>query len=285
MTVSVVTDSTCDIPRELREQLRIDVIPLTITFGSEAYRDGVDIGADEFYERLAGSRVMPTTSQPPPAIFRYAYDHLASRGDVVSVHLSHKFSGTVNNARTAAAEVAPDRISVVDTGSASMGMGLCVLAAARAAQAGASRAEVVAAAESTARRVHVAVAFETLDFLRRGGRIGRAQAFVGGLLRLKPILTVEDGEASPLTRVRSHEKALDELFALVVKHAPLTDAVVLHTTTPDDAERLARRVHEAAPDARMVVGRFGPVLGVHGGPGMLGIAVVSAEEEARAGGE
>ena len=278
MTVSVVTDSTCDIPRQLREELRIDVIPLTISFGTEAYRDGVDLDADEFYERLASSRVLPTTSQPPPAIFRYAYEHLASHGEVVSVHLSHKFSGTVNTARSAAAEVAPDRISVVDTGSASMGMGLCAIAAARAARAGASRAEVVAAAESTARRVHVAVAFETLDFLRRGGRIGRAQAFVGGLLRLKPILTVQDGEAHPLTRVRSHEKALDELFAVIARFGPVTDAVVLHTTTPDDAERLAARVREASPDARMVVGRFGPVLGVHGGPGMLGIAVVSSEE-------
>lgn len=280
MTVSVVTDSTSDIPRDLREELKIDVIPLTVSFGGEAYRDGVDLGADEFYERLATAKVLPTTSQPPPAIFRYAYEHLASRGDVVSVHLSHKFSGTVQTARSAAAEVAPDRISVVDTGSASMGMGLCVIAAARVAATGGSREEVVAEAESAARRVHVAVAFETLDFLRRGGRIGRAQAFVGGLLRLKPILTVQDGEAHPLTRVRSHEKALDELAAVPERFGPVTDIVILHTTTPDDAGRLGERVHEAHPGARLIVGRFGPVLGVHGGPGMLGIAVLSSEERA-----
>lgn len=273
----VVTDSTSDIPRETAEELRIDVVPLTVAFGSEQYRDGIDLSADEFYARLAQSKVLPTTSQPPPALFRYAYEHLASRGDVVSVHLSHKFSGTVNTARAAAAEVAPARISVVDSGSASMGMGLCVLAAARAAAEGKSREECVAAAESTARRVHVAVAFETLDFLRRGGRIGRAQAFVGGLLRLKPILTVRDGEAHPLTRVRSRGKALDELIALATRFERVSDIAILHTTTPDDAGQLAERARDARPDARLMTGRFGPVLGVHGGPGMIGIAVVEQE--------
>ncbi|MBF6599897.1 MAG: DegV family protein [Dehalococcoidia bacterium] len=273
----VVTDSTSDIPRETVEELRIDVVPLTVAFGSEQYRDGIDLNADEFYARLGQSKVLPTTSQPPPALFRYAYGHLASRGDVVSVHLSHKFSGTVNTARAAAAEVAPERISVVDSGSASMGMGLCVLAAARAAAEGKSRDECVAAAESTARRVHVAVAFETLDFLRRGGRIGRAQAFVGGLLRLKPILTVQEGEAHPLTRVRSRGKALDELVALATRFERVSEIAILHTTTPDDAAQLAERAQEARPDARLMTGRFGPVLGVHGGPGMLGIAVVEQQ--------
>lgn len=277
MTVSIVTDSTADIPRALADELKIDVIPLTIAFGTEQYRDGIDLTADEFYERLPHAKVLPTTSQPPPALFRYAYEHLASRGDVVSVHLSHKFSGTVDTARSAATEVSAERISVVDSGSASMGLGLCVIAAARAARDGKSREECVRAAESASQRVHVAVAFETLDFLRRGGRIGRAQAFVGGLLRLKPILTVEDGEATPMARVRSRGKALDELLALATKFERVSDIVVLHTTTPEDAAQLAERAHAARPEARMLSGRFGPVLGVHGGPGMLGIAVVNED--------
>ncbi len=278
MTVSVVTDSTSDIPSELRAELKIDVVPLTISFGGEAYRDGIDLTADEFYHRLASAKALPATSQPPPALFRYAYEHLVSRGDVVSVHLSHKLSGTVNTARHAAAEVAPARISVVDSGSVSLGLGLCVVAAARAAHAGASKEECVAAAQATARRLHVAVAFETLEFLRRGGRIGRAQAFVGGLLRLKPILTVRDGEVQPLTRVRSRAKALDELFSLVARFERVTDIAVLHTTTPEDAAQLAGRARAAKPDARMLLGRFGPALGVHGGPGMVGIAVVTEDE-------
>jgi DegV family protein with EDD domain len=276
MTVHIVTDSTSDIPRELAEELNITVVPLTISFGSQSFRDGMDLTADEFYERLATVKDLPQTSQPPPALFQHAYEHLVTQGEVVSIHLSHKFSGTVQSARTVAAEVAPDKITVVDSGSASMGLGLCVIAAARAARAGASRAECAAAAESVAAKLDIAVAFETLEYLRRGGRIGRARAFLGGLLRLKPILTVKDGEAFPVTRARSRAKAIEELFALCKRHEHLTDIVVLHTTTPDDAAALADRAREAVPGAKVYLGRFGPVLGVHGGPGMLGICVATS---------
>jgi len=275
--VRIVTDSTSDISAALADELRITVVPLTISFGAEAYRDGVDLKADDFYARLPLAKELPKTSQPPPALFQHAYEHLTSLGDVVSVHLSHKFSGTVETARTVAGQVAPDRISVVDSGSASMGLGLCAMAAARAAQRGASREECAGAAASVARRLDVAVAFETLEYLRRGGRIGRAQAFVGGLLHLKPILTVRDGEAFPVTRCRSRAKAIEELFALAQKHRGASEAAILHTTTPDDAEQLAARVRAALPEATVHLGRFGPVLGVHGGPGMLGIALVGEE--------
>jgi DegV family protein with EDD domain len=210
-------------------------------------------------------------------LFTYTYEHLVTQGDVVSVHLSHKFSGTVESARAAAAQVAPEKITVVDSGSASMGLGLCAIAAARAARSGADRAECAAAAESVAKRLDIAVAFETLDYLRRGGRIGRARAFLGALLHLKPILTVRDGEAFPVTRSRSRAKAIEELFALVTRNERVSDIVVLHTTTPEDARALAARAREAVPSATVYLGRFGPVLGVHGGPGMLGIAVVKGD--------
>jgi DegV family protein with EDD domain len=276
LTVHIVTDSTSDIPRELVEELRITVVPLTITFGTESFRDGLDLTADEFYARLQESKHLPTTSQPPPSLFEYEYQHLASQGDVVSVHISNKFSGTVETARGAARSVAPDRISIVDTGSASMGLGMCVLAAARAAQRGASREECARAAESAAERLRIAVAFETLEYLRRGGRIGRATAFLGGLLHLKPILTVKDGETHPVTRVRSRAKAIDALYQLCAE-GDVTEVAVLHTTTPVDAETLVERVRQAAPGALVHTGRFGPVLGVHGGPGMLGLAAVARE--------
>ena len=274
MPVRIVTDSTCDLPREVIDDLKISVVPLTISFGDESFRDGVDLDADVFYARLQSEKDLPKTSQPPPALFEHAYRHLTSQGDVVSVHLSHKFSGTVTTARSVAEQVAPDRISVVDSGSVSLGLGLCVLAAARCAQGDGSREECVVAAESVASRLHVAVAFETLEYLRRGGRIGRARAFLGSLLRLKPILTVQDGEAAPLTRARSRAKAIDELAAMCAKYAPVTDIAICSTTTPDDAAALAQRVRAAVPAAAVMLGRFGPVLGVHGGPGMLGIAVV-----------
>lgn len=272
--VHVVTDSTSDIPRDVAEELGITVIPLTIQWGEQSFRDGIDIGADEFYARLASTKDLPRTSQPPPALFEHAYQHLITQGDVVSVHLSHKFSGTVEAARRVAAEIAPDRIAVVDTGSVSMGLGMCVLAAARAASDGASLQECEDVAHSVAQRVHVAVAFETLEYLRRGGRIGRASAFLGGLLRLKPVLTVKDGEAFPVTRARSRQKAIDELCALVTKYERVTDVAIAHTTTPDEAAALADRIRALAPEATLHEVRFGPVLGTHGGPGMLGVAVV-----------
>lgn len=277
MPVYVVTDSTCDIPRDLVDQYGITVVPLSIAFGDESFRDGIDLPADEFYARLQSTKALPTTSQPPPALFQHAYEHLISRGEVVSIHLSHKFSGTIETARTVAAEMAPDKITVVDSGFVSMALGLCVIAAAKKAQAGGTRAECAAAAESVARRLKLLVAFESLEYLRRGGRIGRASAFVGGLLKLKPVLTVKDGEAHPVARVRSRQKALDELLALAITNDRIDEAVVLHTTTPDDAEGLAARVRASCPGVPILVGRFGPVLGVHGGPGMLGLAVVESE--------
>ena len=131
MPVYVVTDSTCDIPRDLVDQYGITVVPLSIAFGDESFRDGIDLPADEFYARLQSTKALPTTSQPPPALFQHAYQHLISRGEVVSIHLSHKFSGTIETARAAAAEIAPDKITVVDSGFVSMALGLCVIAAAK----------------------------------------------------------------------------------------------------------------------------------------------------------
>lgn len=274
--VHIVTDSTADIPRDVIDTYGITVIPLTITFGAESFRDGQDLTSDEFYARLQSTKQLPQTSQPPPALFQHAFEHLTSRGEVVSVHLSHKFSGTIEAARAVARDVAPGKITVVDSGLTSMALGLCVIAAAKRARDGGSRQDCAAAAEDVARRIKLLVTFETLEYLRRGGRIGRASAFVGGLLKLKPILTVKDGEAHPVARVRSRQKALDQLFDLAMETRRIDDAVVLHTTTPDEAEALAQRVRAACPGVPLIVGRFGPALGVHGGPGMIGLAIVES---------
>jgi DegV family protein with EDD domain len=159
-----------------------------------------------------------------------------------------------------------------------MGLGFQVIAAARAAQAGASMEEVAAAARSVGRRHHLLALLETLEYLRRGGRIGRAQAFLGSILNLKPLLTIRDGIVHPVARVRTRARALEELLRHSLAYSDLEDVAVIHGTTPEDAEMLAQRVRERLPQVPIHVGRLGPVLGVHGGPGIIGMVVIEAEK-------
>jgi DegV family protein with EDD domain len=161
-----------------------------------------------------------------------------------------------------------------------MTMGFAVVAAARAARGGADLETCASIARSVLRRQRLAVALDTLEYLRRGGRIGRAQAFVGGLLRLKPILTIRNGEAYPLARVRTRRRALDEMLRICLEDAVIEEAVVMHSTTPEDARYVAEEVAKRCPGAPVRIGRIGPVIGVHGGPGLIGLAVVIADQQA-----
>ncbi|NUQ56762.1 MAG: DegV family EDD domain-containing protein, partial [Dehalococcoidia bacterium] len=197
MAVQIVTDSTCDLPREIVEEYGITVVPLTVFFGEEALLDGVEIGADAFYERLGTSHDLPRTSQPSAERFRQVYEGLAGEtSEIVSIHLSSKLSGTLNSASVARDQVAHGglHIELIDSYTVSLGLGLVVLEAAAAARTGASLENVVAAARRAMDRVMVYVAVDTLDYLRRGGRIGRASSFLGSVLSIKPIVGIEDGE-------------------------------------------------------------------------------------------
>ncbi|MCH8994920.1 MAG: DegV family protein [Chloroflexi bacterium] len=280
--VRVVTDSTADLPRETVEELAITVVPLQITFGEESFRDGVDLTNEEFFRRLPDAADLPQTSQPSVGEFQQAYEALLTQTDrILSIHLSSHFSGTVATARQAAhalAERGP--IEVIDSDTVSMPMGLAVIAAASAALEGADLPTCAEAARSVLRRERLAIAFDTLEYLRRGGRIGRAEAFLGGLLRLKPILTIRDGEAFPLTRVRTRAKALQEVLRICLEDGPPIEAAVMHATTPEDARLLVDELLQRHPDVKVQTGRFGPALGVHGGPGLIGLVVVLAEQRA-----
>ncbi len=280
--VRIVTDSTADIPAELIADLGITVIPLQIIFGSETFRDGVDLTAEQFFERLPQEKELPTTSQPSVGEFQQAYEALAEETDrVLSIHLSEKFSGTINSARQAASTLAERcEIEVVDSGTVSMAMGFAVMAAARAAQSGADLDTCTRIARSTLGRQRLAVALDTLEYLRRGGRIGRAAGFLGSLLRLKPILTIRDGQAFPLSRVRTRKKALDELLRVCLEPGDITEAIVMYTTDPTDATYLTDTIRQRYPDIPIHEGRIGPVIGVHAGPGLIGLAVVLAEQPA-----
>lgn len=280
MTVRVVTDSTADLPPEVAQELGITVVPLLVLFGDEVYRDGVDLSNEEFFQRLATSPVLPTTSQPSVGAFEETYRRLAAETkEIVSIHVSARVSGTCESALQASNSLgASPRIEIVDSQSTSMGLGFPVMAAAGAARAGASLEEVSAVARSVGRRHLLLALLETLEYLRRGGRIGRAQAFLGSVLNLKPILTLREGEVHPVARVRTRARALDQMFRYGMSHGDIEQVAVIHGTTPEDAEMLARRVRERLPDVPIHVGRLGPVLGVHGGPGSIGMVVIEAEK-------
>jgi DegV family protein with EDD domain len=280
VTICVVTDSTADLPPEVVRELGITVVPLLVLFGDEVYRDGVDLSSEEFFRRLTTSPVLPTTSQPSVGDLQEAYRKLAAATDeIVSIHISAGISGTCDSALQAANSLGGSpRVEVVDSQSTSMGLGYQVIAAARAAQGGASMEEVAAVARSVGRRHHLLALLETLGYLRRGGRIGRAQAFLGSILNLKPILTLRDGVVHPVARVRTRARALEQLIRHSLSHGDLEDVAIMHGTTPEDAEMLAQRVREQLPGVPIHVGRLGPVLGVHGGPGIIGTVVVEAQK-------
>jgi DegV family protein with EDD domain len=281
--VAVVTDSTADIPPEVVQELGITVVPLQVIFGEESFRDRIDLTSEEFFQRLKATKELPRTSQPSTGEFIAAYEQLARTTDrILSIHVSARFSGTVQTARRAAQElIGRARVEVVDSENVSMAMGFAVIAAAEAARGGSDLEACAEAARAVLRRVRVAIALDTLEYLRRGGRIGRAQAFLGGLLNVKPILTIKNGEAHPLARVRTRRKALDELLRLSLDQGAITQAAVMHADSPDDARALAEEIGRRFPDVPVITGEIGPVLAVHGGPGLVGIAVVLAEAPPR----
>ena len=285
--VRIVTDSTSDLPQEVVRELQITVVPLQVLFGKESYRDGVDLTSEEFFRRLEESADLPSTSQPSVGDLQQAYEQLSTETDqILSIHLSSGFSGTAQTARLAAESLAGRcLIEVIDSRTVSMGLGFAVIAAARAARDGSDLQACAQAASSVLGRLRIAIALDTLEYLRRGGRIGRAQAFLGSLLRLKPILTIRDGEAYPLTRVRSRRKALQEMLRICFDEGDVVEAAVMYTTTPDDARFLTDEVMQRAPAVRVHSGRMGPVIGVHGGPGTIGLAVVLAAEPINGGSE
>lgn len=276
MTVRVVTDSTADLPPEIVAEHGITVLPLNVLWGEEQLRDGVDITAERFFRRLVREDVLPTTSQPSPSAFRDAYERLRDEGadEIISIHLPERLSGTIESARQGAAGLEGVRVEIVDSGQVSMALGLLVLLAAETAAAGRSLDEVCAATADAMRRTHLFAGFDTLEYLRRGGRIGRAQEVMGGLLKVKPIITFEDGEVTPIGRVRTRSKMIEWLVDKAADIRPVERFAVVHATTPEDLDYLVERLHGLQPHAPILASRLGPVVGTHGGPGVLGFAAI-----------
>jgi DegV family protein with EDD domain len=277
--VAIVTDSTADLTPELIEEFGVTIVPLQVIFGNEAYREGVNITTEEFYERLVKSRPLPTTSAPAVGDFQEVYERLLKEVDsIVSIHIGAKLSATLQAAETARQSLAkPERVELVDSQATSMAMGFAITEAGEAVHAGAKLAEVKAAAERAVERTHVLFMVDTLEYLRRGGRIGRARAYLGALLSVKPILSLRDGEVYPEERVRTRARGLERIIQSMVKHQNVKRAAVGHSTTPDEAESIRERMEMAFPNVKVHLIRFGPVLGTHAGPGIVGVGVMEGE--------
>lgn len=273
MAVKIVTDGSADLPAQLAEELGITVVPLYVRFGNEVYRDQIDISTNEFYQRLQHDPIHPSTTQPSPQDFVNAYQKLASEADgIVSIHISAKLSGTCNSALQGKELIKKEcPIEVIDSQIVTMGLGMISIAAAKVANAGGSMQEVVDVVKQMIPRIHLLFTLDTLKYLAKGGRIGKAKALLGSILNVKPILAIKEGEVVPAGQVRSRSKGIDRLFDFVQSASNIQDLAIIYNTTPDEAQTLAERIASIFAKEKIMIARLGPALGVHAGPGALAI--------------
>jgi DegV family protein with EDD domain len=276
MTVKVVTDSVADLPSEVVRELDITVIPILVRWGEEVYRDGIDLTAEQFYDRLKHSKIPPVTSVPSPGTFAETYDKLAEEtNEILAIILSSKLSGTYNVALQSMGLVKGKcRVEVIDSGLATMAEGFIVMKAAKAAQAGASLDEVIEVTRKAIPRIDFLCTFDTLEYLRRGGRIGKAQAFLGSILKVNPLITLRDGVVEPVGRTRSRAKAIDRLCEFAMSYSHIEEMAVEDTACPGEAEALVKRLSAKFPEERIYRSKMTPAIGTHTGPGLLLVAML-----------
>ena len=276
MTVRIVTDSVADIPADVIAELGITIIPILVRFGEETFRDGIDITNDQFYERLVNSKIPPTTAVPSLDMFARTYARLAEDTDeILVIMLSSKLTGVYNAALQSASLVEGGcRIEVLDSLSAVMAQGFAVMRAAQAAKEGASLDEIIKVVHQNLPRADMLAAFDTLEYLRRGGRIGAATALLGSLLKVNPLITLKDGLVKPAGRARSRAKAIDHLYEFAANYSHIEELAVEEAACPGDADLLVKRLGAIFPEERIYRTRTTPVIGTHTGPGLLVVAVL-----------
>ena len=279
MTVKIVTDSTADIPKSMVQELGIEVVPLKVRFGEEEFLDGVDLTPDEFYQRLASSATLPVTSQPSVGEFVEVYRRIAEESDgIVSIHVSSVLSGTIQ-AATQAKEQANLQcpLEVVDSYQASMGLGMVVLAAARRAVDGGDFESVAQTARDTVGKCECFALLDTLEYLEKGGRIGKARAFMATLLKIKPMIILKEGIVHELAKERTRKRAIARLGTLTRDFAPIEELAVMYSGESASAAALAEELRDLLPEGREpILTQFGPVIGTYTGPDALGIGLLRA---------
>jgi DegV family protein with EDD domain len=276
MAVKIVTDSLADVPAEVARELGISVVPLIVHFGAQTFRDGVDLTAEQFYDKLVQSKIFPTTTVPSPSVFVSTYDKLAEETDEIAViTFSRKLGASYNTAMEAKGLMKQGcRVEVVDSEWAVMAQGLIVIAAAKAAQGGASLDKVVSLTRGNIRRADVRMVFNTLEYLSRGGRIGKAHTFLSSVLRVNPVLGIRDGEVYPFAREHSRTKAIDYLYHFVASFSHVERMAVEDATTPGEADELAKQLGSKFPKVPIYRAKVGPVVGAHVGPRVLAVSVL-----------
>jgi DegV family protein with EDD domain len=276
--IKIVSDSTCYLSPDVIKKFEIGVIPLNVHFGEDrVFQEEIDLTIDEFYTMLAEAAELPTTSQPSPGQFRDVFARLTQAGhEIICIVLSSKLSGTYQSALDASHMVPDAKITIIDSLSTAAPLGLMVITAAEMAAEGHSVDEIVNRIEQMKRDMRVYFVVDTLEYLQKGGRIGAAAALVGTLLKVKPILILDEGVVKPLDKVRTKRKAINRLLAELESHlAPgqPVQAIAMHAQVPDEAQQLASEMRKRFNCTRAVFGEVGPVVGTHTGPGLLGAAI------------
>lgn len=280
MSIRIVTDSTCDLPQALIEKHHITVIPLYVNAEGKTYRDVIDLSRDEFYRRLPGFKPAATTAAAGPEVFRQAYEKLAAEGatEILSIHISIQLSAVVDIARQAAKETTVIPVTVVDSQQLSLGTGFEVLRAAQAAEDGRSMAEILTILEDQIERTHTFAALDTLEFLRRSGRMNFAISFLGTLLHIKPFLKMHRGSPTA-ERIRTRTKAMKHLMELLQEAAPIERAGLVHSQTPDKVENFLSEARHLLPEGEIIKSVLNPALGTHLGPGVIGFSCITKKKE------
>jgi DegV family protein with EDD domain len=275
MNIQVVTDSTADMPEGTAAELGIRVVPIYLRFGEKTYRDGVEITKDDFYTMLASSPFHPASSQPNPEDFTGVFrEYCENIGGIVSIHISSKISGTFNSANIAKKTLNSQcPIEIIDSGLNSGGLGLVVTAAAKAAQAGGTMAEVVNEANKAVKEVRMFGMFETMKYLARSGRVNKTIAVASSVLHVMPLLTFHEGEIVRSGLVRALSKGMDRIYDFVKNNSPIKELTVVHSQVIDQAIELKKRLSEFISEEKISIAELGAGLGVHGGPGVLLAAI------------
>lgn len=276
-SIAVITDSTADLQPALQERYRLGMVPLIVNWDGQTFRDKLDLTTADFYQRLRTSKTLPKTGAPSLLAFETAFrEQLEKHDGVISINLAAKLSATYAVACKAAESVDPMRIAVVDSGSVSVGLGWLAEMAATLAQQGLALAEIVERIEEARGRLRILALVETLEFLKRGGRIGRAAALAGTLLSVKPILSIRDGEVAPVERVRTINGALRRIVELTVAFGSIERLGVVDGDSEGNASEVVRQLQAHYPNQTIDRGELGPVVGTHGGPGVVGVGVLLA---------